>query len=811
MSGLSESAKQGSGKTFESPRGDNKGLSSAEAASRQQQFGFNEIIEKKRSPIIKLLGYFWGPIPIMIEIAAILSLAVHHIADFVIIMVLLLMNVVISFWHDRKADNAIELLKQKLAPSAKVLRDGEWKTVVSRELVVGDVVRVRLGDIIPADVRLIEGDYLECDESALTGESLPAEKKVEDSCYSGSVVTRGEMTAVVEKIGLDTYFGKTAKLVESAKTKSHFEQAVIKIGNFLIVMAIFLVIIIFLVSMFRHDNLMETLRFAMVLMVASIPVALPAILTITMAVGALNLAGKKAIVSKLAAVEELAGMDVLCSDKTGTLTQNKLKVGESIIGSTFTSDDLFLYGSLASRKEDNDAIDSAILNEYDKHDQAALRLSEYNLKSFNPFDPVIKRTEAEVSDKAGNSIKISKGAPQVIFELLEDKSEIGKYQSAVDNFATQGFRVIAVAVWNAKDQWRLVGLIPLFDPPREDSAKTIATANRMGVKVKMVTGDNLAIARQIAGKLGMGKNIIKASEMMKYQHHQLEDAVESADGFAEVFPEHKFSIVKVMQGLKHFVGMTGDGVNDAPALKKADCGIAVAGATDAAKSAASIVLTAPGISVIIDAIVESRKIFQRMNSYAIYRIAETIRVLLFITASILVFNFYPVTAVMIVLLALLNDAPIIAIANDNVRYSNNPEKWNMKIVLGLGAVLGLIGVVSSFMIFYIGKELLHLDQGVLQSFIFLKLAVAGHLTIFLARTRKPFWSIKPSSGLLWSAVITKILATIFAVYGWFIAPIGWRLAGVVWGYAIVAFLVTDFIKYHFYKEFLPDELSTARS
>ncbi len=811
MSGLSEAAGEGSRKTSESPQVDNKGLSSTEAASRQQQHGFNEIVEEKRSTIIKLLGYFWGPIPLMIEIAAILSLAVHHIADFIIIMVLLLMNVVISFWHDRKADNAIELLMQKLAPRAKVLRDGEWKTVASRELVVGDIVRVRLGDIIPADVRLIEGDYLECDESALTGESLPAEKKVEDSCYSGAVVTRGEMTAVVEKTGLDTYFGKTAKLVESAKTKSHFEKAVIKIGNFLIMMAIFLVIIIFLVSMFRHDNLMETLRFAMVLMVASIPVALPAILTITMAVGALNLAGKKAIVSKLAAVEELAGMDVLCSDKTGTLTQNKLKVGESVIGDKFTLDDLFLYGSLASRKEDNDAIDNAILNEFKTHEAVSQKLSEYKMKSFNPFDPVVKRTEAEVSDKAGNSLKVSKGAPQVIFELLGDNSEIGKYQSAVDNFATQGFRVIAVAVWNAADRWRLVGLIPLFDPPREDSAETIAAANRMGVKVKMVTGDNLAIARQIAGKLGMGKNIVKASEMMKYQHHQLEDAVESADGFAEVFPEHKFAIVKVMQGLKHFVGMTGDGVNDAPALKKADCGIAVDGATDAAKSAASIVLTAPGISVIIDAIIESRKIFQRMNSYAIYRIAETIRVLLFITASILVFNFYPVTAVMIVLLALLNDAPIIAIANDNVRYSNNPEKWNMEIVLGLGAVLGLIGVVSSFMIFYIGKEMLHLDQGVLQSFIFLKLAVAGHLTIFLARTRKPFWSIKPSSGLFWSAVITKILATIFAVYGWFIAPIGWQLAAVVWGYAIAAFLITDFIKYYFYKEFLPQELSTARS
>ena len=783
---------------------DLSGLSGEDAARRQKENGYNEISEKKKNPLLKFLVYFWGPIPIMIEVAAILSLFVHHFTDFIIIMVLLLMNTLVGFWHDRKADNAIELLKEKLAPNARVLRDKKWKILPARELVQGDIIRLRLGDIVPADVGLIEGEYLECDESALTGESMPVDKHLGDQAYSGSVIVRGEMTAVVSEIGMDTYFGKTAKLVESARTKSHFERAVIRIGNFLIIMAIFLVLIIVIVALFRQDNLMETLRFAMVLTVASIPVALPAILTVTMAIGAINLSKKKAIVSKLAAIEELAGVDVLCSDKTGTLTQNKLTIAEPIPAADFTKSDVLLYAALASRKEDNDNIDNAILQVTDKRTEVVSEISRFQQEKFHPFDPVIKRTEAQLVTPGGQKIGVSKGAPQVMFELCRQNIHNGDSQlyNKVDDYAGMGYRMIAVARTESPQGWQLIGLIPLYDPPREDSAQTIKDALSMGVEIKMVTGDNSAIARQIAKKLGMKPNILHAADLKNKATYELEDLVSKADGFAEVFPEHKFSIVQILQKLKHIVGMTGDGVNDAPALKKADCGIAVAGATDAAKSAASIVLTSPGLSVIIDSIKESRKIFQRMTSYSIYRIAETVRVLFFITATILAFNFYPVTAVMIVLLALLNDAPIMAIAGDNVRYSNRPEKWNMKIVLGLGTLLGTIGVISSFFIFYIGKNILHLNLEVLQAFIFLKLAVAGHLTIFLARTRKFFWSIKPSKGLLWSAVVTKILATLFAVYGWFIAPIGWKLAFVVWGYAIVAFAITDVVKRYYYKSFI---------
>ncbi|VVB94409.1 Copper-exporting P-type ATPase B [uncultured archaeon] len=711
---------------------------------------------------------------------------------------LLLLNASVGFWQEHKAENAIELLKKKLAFLARVLRDGEWVQVPARELVPGDVVRVRLGDIVPADIKLMKGDYLLVDQSALTGESLPVEKHTSDVGYSGSIIRQGEMDALVVTTGMNTYFGKTAKLVEEAKTQSHFQKTVIKIGNYLIVLDGVLVSIIFLLALFRHESVLQTLQFALVLTVAAIPVALPAVLSVTMAVGAIALAKKEAIVSKLVAIEEMAGMDVLCSDKTGTITKNELTVGEVKPFGEYKDSDVLLYGTLASREEDQDPIDNAIVSRTKILEKIIEAVKGYKTTDFKPFDPVVKRTEATV--EGGGRFKVAKGAPQVILSLVANKEEISTgVEEDINSFASKGYRAIGVAMTDAQDKWQFVGLIGLYDPPREDSAETIRTAQSMGVNVKMVTGDHAAIARQIASEVNLGTNIMQASSFLDKPDREAQRIVESADGFAQVFPEHKYDIVELLQGKGHIVGMTGDGVNDAPALKKADAGIAVAGATDAAKSAADIVLTKPGLSVIIDAIKESRKIFQRMNSYAIYRIAETIRVLFFITFSIIIFNFYPVTAIMIVLLALFNDAPIMAIAYDNVRYSNQPEKWNMRVVLGIATLLGMVGVISSFIIFYLGMEVFHLNQEMLQSFIFLKLAIAGHLTIFLSRTRGNFWSIKPSGQLFWSAVITKVLATLIVVYGLFITPLGWNLALFIWGYALVAFIITDYIKIGFYR------------
>ncbi|MBT3182235.1 MAG: plasma-membrane proton-efflux P-type ATPase [Deltaproteobacteria bacterium] len=772
------------------------GLTSYDANSRVEVYGRNEIEEKKANPLLKFLGSFWGPIPWMIEIAAILSAVIHHWEDFFIIVALLLLNAIVGFWQEHKADNAIELLKQKLALKAKVLRDGKWIEVAADELVPGDVVRVRFGEILPADVKLFKGDYLETDESALTGESLPVKKEIGEVAYSGSVVKKGEMDALVVATGMNTFFGKTAKLVESAQTQSHFQKAVIKIGDYLIVLAVALVAVIFVVALFRDESWLNTLQFALVLTVAAIPVALPAVLSVTLAVGATALAKKEAIVSKLVAIEEMAGMDILCSDKTGTITKNELTLAEVEAFGNYSKDDVLLYATLASRAEDKDPIDDAIIT----GSKSVNAVGDYTEVEFHPFDPVSKRTESTVKGNDGNLIRVTKGAPQVILDLSSEKGAIDdKVNSHVDNFAGRGYRALGVAMAGSDGCWHFVGLIPLYDPPREDSAETISLANSMGVEVKMVTGDHSAIAKEIAGQVGLKTHILSAQYLIDKSDSEVSRIVENADGFAQVFPEHKYKIVDLLQKLGHFVGMTGDGVNDAPALKKADAGIAVDGATDAAKSAADIVLTRPGLSVIIDAIKESRKIFQRMNSYAIYRIAETIRVLLFIVLSILVFNFYPVTAIMIVLLALFNDAPIMSIAYDNVRYSNEPEKWSMRVVLGAGTFLGIIGVIVTFSLFYIGDRVLHLDHAILQTFMFLKLAVAGHLTIFMTRTRGPFWSIMPSAALFWSAVVTKILATLLAVYGWYVTPIGWKLAGLVWGYAILELIVTDFLKVRLYR------------
>jgi H+-transporting ATPase len=771
-----------------------QGLSQAEAKRRLETHGYNELAEETVNPLLKFLSYFWGPIPWMIEAAAILSAVVQHWADLGIILALLVVNAVVGFWEEYQAGNTIEALKAKLAPRARVKRDGRWFTVPARELLPGDLIRVRIGDIIPADARLLEGDPVEIDQSALTGESLPVTHESGDAVYSGSVLKQGEADALVYATGEDTYFGRTAHLVEKAHTTSHFQRAVLKIGDYLIILAVALVILILGVALFRGDDMLTTLQFALILTVAAIPVAMPTVLSVTMAVGARLLAKKQAIVSHLASIEEMAGMDVLCSDKTGTLTQNKLTLGEPYTVEGVDAAQVISAAALASRAEDQDPIDLAVLSGMVEGQQ----VGDYSITHFRPFDPVSKRTEASVKSPDGEAFKVSKGAPQVILALVPNLADLQpQVEKVVEAFAARGFRSLGVARSDADGQWQFLGVLPLYDPPREDSKATLETAKQMGMRVKMVTGDQVAIAKEIARQLDLGTNILDAALFSEVQQHEggrRDDAIEGSDGFAQVFPEHKYHIVDVLQKRGHIVGMTGDGVNDAPALKKADAGIAVSGATDAARSAADIVLLTPGLSVIIDAVKESRKIFQRMTSYSIYRIAETIRVLLFMTLSILVFNFYPVTAVMIVLLALLNDGAILSIAYDRVHYSDEPEAWDMRRVLGVATILGIAGVVASFGMFYIGERVLQLDRATIQSLMYLKLSVAGHLTIFLTRTKGHFWSIRPAPILVGAVLATQFVATLIATFGLFMSPIGWKLALLVWGYALAWFLASDWVK-----------------
>jgi H+-transporting ATPase len=777
------------------------GLSKTEAQPRLEKYGYNELIEKKNSAILKFLSYFWGPIPIMIIIAAVLSAVLRHWPDLVVIVALLLINAVVGFREEHQAGNVIAALKQKLAVLAKVKRDGAWASIPARELVPGDVIRVRIGDVVPADARLFDGEPVEVDQSVLTGESLPVEHKPGDAVYSGSIIKRGEIDALVYATGSGTFYGKTAELVSATGTRSHLQRAVSKIANFLIYIALGLAILILAVSLLRHDPLLDVIRFVLVLTIAAVPVAMPAVISVTMALGARALAVKQAIVTKLTSIEELAGVDVLCCDKTGTLTQNKLTMGTPFTLDNISPEQIILDAALASRAEDKDTIDMAVLAGVKDGE----KLKSYQVTHFLPFDPVQKRTEAKIKVQGQAEFKVTKGAPQVILALAANAASIkSKVEQAVNDYAARGFRSLGVARTNEQGQWQFGGIIPLSDPLREDSKATVETAEKMGLRVKMVTGDQLAIAKEIGRQLELGKDIVDASlfdENKTQQGGQLATTIERADGFAQVFPEHKYHIVDVLQQHGHIVGMTGDGVNDAPALKKADAGIAVAGATDAARAAAAIVLLLPGLSVIIDAIKESRKIFRRMTNYAIYRIAETIRVLVFLTLAIMIFNFYPVTAIMIVLLAIMNDGAMLAIAYDNVHYSNQPETWNMRQVLGISSILGIFGVVSSFGLFYLGLNVLHLSKDVVMTLMYLKFSVAGHLTAFVARTRGPFWSEKPARILLLAVGGTQVLATVIAVYGLLMTPLGWALAGLVWGYALVMFMLQDRVKLLAYKIF----------
>ncbi|BBP43369.1 plasma-membrane proton-efflux P-type ATPase [Thiosulfativibrio zosterae] len=829
------------------------GLSQTEAQQRLSQFGFNEIQTHEVSFLKRLLQRFWGPIPWMIEVAALLSAIANKWEDFAIIMVLLLVNGLLDFLQEHRALNALKVLKSSLATQTTALRDGKFIEIPSRELVPGDLIQLRIGDMIPADVQLVSGDYLMIDESALTGESLPVNKQSQEVAYANTVVKQGQMMAVIIHTAAQTRFHSVVALITKTQQSetSHFQKMVLQIGHFLIALTVFLAMIIILVSLSRGDPIGDILRFVLVLTVASIPVALPAVLSVTMAVGAMNLAKRQAIVSKLTAIEELAGIDIFCSDKTGTLTQNKMQVSSPVLAEGKTELDLFANALMASKLENHDPIEQPLF-QYAQSQLPELNHLAYRQQKFTPFNPNDKFTKASYTFEV-RSFVAYKGAPQVILNRCTLTNEVRNLmQLHIDSLASQGYRTLAVACQSDEPDatLELIGLIPLYDPPREDSKETIDLIESRGVQVKMVTGDNLAIAQEIGRLLGLEGASLKASKLsgggsqvllelaefltqaiyqtldteatetqakhfagkVIQQLNQLYDTtrldreflsehqsalvalIERTEIFAEVIPEDKFKIVDTLQRGGHFVGMTGDGVNDAPALKKADCGIAVSGATDAARASADIILTQPGLSIINDAITQARETFERMRTYATFRIAETIRLILFMTLSIVIFNFYPITAIMVIMLALLNDLPILAIAYDQVKVSNTPVRWRMSRMLTLSTTLGITGVISSFLLFFTLQHL-NFAEDIIQSMIFLKLVVAGHFTLWILRSEGWFWEKPFPSPWLFSAILgTEILGTLFAVYGIFIAPISWEMAGFIWLYALIWMFINDAVK-----------------
>lgn len=798
-----------------------KGLTTAEAASRLARYGRNAIEAHQESRWRKLATYFWGPLPWMIEAAALISLVRQDWSDFLVVTGLLVYNAAVGFWQEYKASNALDALKKGLAPKARVLRDGTWQTLDAAALVPGDVVNVSGGQIVPADLLLIDGEYLSVDQAALTGESLPVSKKVGGTAYSGGIVKQGAMTGVVAATGNDTFFGKTAKLVATAGAASHSQTAILKIGDFLILVALALAFVLVGVEVYRRIVVADSwdwsavgsiAQFVLILLVASIPVALPAVMSVTMAIGAYALSRQKAILSRLSAIEELAGVDVLCSDKTGTLTLNQLTVDAAIPFGAPKPEDVIAGAALATQSSSEDAIDLAILHAL--KDRAAL--GDLKQTQFVPFDPVNKRTVATVVDAQGRSHFYAKGAPQVIAALAKpDAATLARYQETVGDLAAHGYRALGVAKSDDNQNWQLLGLVSLNDPPRPDAKSTIAQTRQLGLNVKMVTGDDVAIGDQIAKRLGMGDHLLVASDLFKDEAGAgtippgVAAAVERADGFGRVFPQHKYEIVKSLQQRGHIVAMTGDGVNDAPALRQADCGIAVSGATDAARSAAALILTAPGLSTIVSAIVGARQIFQRIQSYVYYRVAMTLDLMLLVVASIVFFQFQPLTAVMIVVLALLDDIPIMTIAYDNVTASPKPERWDMHRVLVFSCLMGLLSLAQSLGLLLIGLEWLSdpaylktipLDQANLQTLVFLQLAVGGHLLLFVVRTRNSvFRPPYPSAPLLFAVVGTQVVAALICGFGILVPKLPWSAIAAVWIYSLLWMVVIDLAKLFYYR------------
>ncbi|PYB68097.1 plasma-membrane proton-efflux P-type ATPase [Thermoplasma sp. Kam2015] len=749
------------------------GLTEEEAQKRIDQYGYNEIQEKKENRAIKFLKKFWAPVPWMLEATIVITALLGKYLDTYIILFLLVFNAFVGFFQESKAENAVELLKQKLRVKARVVRSSNWKQIEARFLVPGDVIDIRLGDVVPADSVIISGS-LEIDQSALTGESVAVSKDRGDTAYSGSIVKRGEALAVVVKTGSSTYFGKTTDLIQSAGTKSHIESLIFGIVRDLIILDVILVLITAVYSYFIHIPIQNIIPFILVLLIASIPVALPATFTIAMAYGALDISKKGAIVTRLSAIEDAASMDVLCSDKTGTITKNHLTVADPIALNA-DEKDLIMYAAFASEVQSDDPIDKAIL----EYARSRNMMPDFSIRTaYTPFDPSTKRTEAVIRIN-GKTMKVAKGAPQIISQLCSMKYD--DIMDDVVNLAKRGYRVIAVGA--GEDKMHLAGLIPLYDPPRDDSKQLISDLKDLGISVKMVTGDNAPIAEEIGKQVGIEGKACNIHTDGKFSD---ECAI-----YAEVFPEDKFKIVKSLQEEGHITGMTGDGVNDAPALRQAEVGIAVSNATDIAKASASIVLTHEGISDIVEAVREGRRIFQRMLTYTLNKIVKTIQVVVFLTASFFAVHFFVTTPFDIILLLFANDFVTMSIATDNVRYSNKPEKWNVKAMVVTSGLIAALLVVEGFIILYTGLYL-HFSKNMIHTLIFDMLVFSGLFNVFMVRERGRFWHSKPSRYLMISILGDIIGIGLISALGILVSkiPVYSILMALAFAFVWMAFLDT---------------------
>jgi H+-transporting ATPase len=770
------------------------GLSSADVEARRKEHGYNEVIETKEHPVLRFLSKFWGLSAWMLELIIVLSAVLRKFSDLAVVSALLIVNAILSFAQERRAAGVVETLRKRLQVSARVMRDSSWRVVPARELVPGDIIRVRPGDIIPADTKLLNGD-LSVDQSALTGESKDADKKAGDVLSSGSVVRRGEGNGAVMLTGSQTYFGRTTELVQEARPKLHIESVVAKVVRWLFVIVGALLSVVVVLSLMRGTPLIEMVSLLLVLLMSAVPVALPVMFTVSMAVGSAELAKRGVLVTRLSAAEDAATMDVLCVDKTGTITMNQLAVTGLIPLGQSKEPELLFAGALASQEANQDPIDLAFLAA--AHDRHVFdTVPAVAPISFQPFDAKTRRTEAVV-EQNGKRFRVMKGAVRTIAETCGLKPpDIEALEARTRDAAAKGYRTLAVARGPETGTPALVGLVTLYDPPRPDATQLIAELQALGVAVKMLTGDALPVAREIAEGVGL-PNIVRVADLKAENAqagNETVDLLAGADGFAEVYPEDKYIVVQHLQAAGHVTGMTGDGVNDAPALRQAEVGIAVSSATDVAKGAASVVLTEPGLTNILALVEQGRTIYQRVLTWIINKISRTILKAAFVSIAFIFTGKFVVSAFVMLLLSFMTDFAKVALATDHVRPSKKPETWNIRGFVVVAVVLGTAMVAEALFLLYIAWSRFGMgaNNNALYTFSFLTLLYLAVFSIVSARERRWFWSTMPSKTLIAALAADALTGTILTRVGIpGLAPLPWGQVLAILGYAMVSCLIVN--------------------
>ncbi|KAJ5993426.1 plasma membrane H+-ATPase Pma1, partial [Penicillium sp. IBT 35674x] len=796
------------------------GLSENDIEFRRKKVGWNELTAEKENMFLKFLSYFQGPILYVMEMAAVLAAGLRDWIDFGVIIGILMLNATVGWYQEKQAADVVASLKGDIAMKAFVVRDGQEKEIRAREIVPGDIIILEEGCTVPGEARLIcayadpEGferykeqqsslnddvstekseedsthrkeeawgsSIVAIDQSAMTGESLAVDKYMGEVCYYTTGCKRGKAYAIVVTSAKNSFVGKTATLVQGAQDQGHFKAIMNQIGTTLLVLVIFWILCVWIGGFFHHlklatpeDSSQNLLHYALILFIIGVPVGLPVVTTTTLAVGAAYLAKEKAIVQKLTAIESLAGVDVLCSDKTGTLTANQLSIREPFVIEGVDVNWMMAVAALASSHNvrNLDPIDKVTISTLQRYPKAREILRQgWKTEKYSPFDPVSKRITT-VATLNGVRYTAAKGAPKAIIKLTNPLEEVTRmYQEKSTEFARRGFRSLGVAVQKEGQDWELLGMYPMFDPPREDTARTITDAQNLGLSVKMLTGDAIAIAKETCKMLALGTRVYNSERLIhggltgSAQH----DMVEKADGFAEVFPEHKYQVVEMLQQRGHLTAMTGDGVNDAPSLKKADCGIAVEGATEAAQSAADIVFLAPGLSTIIKSIKVSRQIFQRMKAYIQYRIALCLHLEIYLSTSMIIIN-ETVRSELIVFLALFADLATIAVAYDRAHIELRPVEWQLPKIWVVSVLLGVLLALGTWVIrgtLYLPNGGIIQNFGSVQEILFLEISLTENWLIFVTRGGKTW----PSWQLVGAIFGVDVIATLFCLFGWISGP-----------------------------------------